>query len=46
MTVRLIDAIVDRLADTLESATAELEGISEQIFDRDLEDSAPAGETL
>lgn len=36
VTVRLMDAVVDRLADTLESATAELEGISERIFDRDL----------
>ena len=36
VTVRLMDAVVDRLADALESATAELEGISERIFDRDL----------
>ena len=36
VTMRLMDAVVDRLADTLESATAELEGISERIFDRDL----------
>jgi len=36
VTVRLMDAIVDRLADSLESATADLEEISERIFDRDL----------
>lgn len=36
VTVRLMDAVVDRLADALESATGELEGISERIFDRDM----------
>ena len=36
VTVRLMDAVVDRLADALESATADLEEISERIFDRDL----------
>ncbi len=36
VTVRLMDAVVDRLADALESATAELEGLSERIFDREL----------
>jgi magnesium transporter len=36
VTVRLMDAVVDRLADALESATGDLEGISERIFDRDL----------
>ena len=36
VTVRLMDAVVDRLADALESATQDLEAISERIFDRDL----------
>lgn len=36
VTVRLMDAVVDRLADALESATQELEGISERIFDREM----------
>ncbi|MES2904903.1 MAG: CorA family divalent cation transporter, partial [Pseudomonadota bacterium] len=36
VTVRLMDAVVDRLADTLESATADLESLSERIFDREM----------
>lgn len=34
--VRLMDAIVDRLADALEGATDDLQAISERIFDRDV----------
>ena len=36
VTVRLLDAVVDRLADALESATLDLEGISERVFDREM----------
>lgn len=36
VTVRLLDAVVDRLADALESATLDLESISERIFDREM----------
>jgi magnesium transporter len=36
VTIRLMDAVVDRLADSLESATQDLEGISERIFNREM----------
>jgi magnesium transporter len=36
VTVRLMDAVVDRLADALESATSDVEAISERIFDREM----------
>ncbi|WP_347717514.1 magnesium transporter CorA family protein [Sphingomonas sp.] len=38
MFVRLLDAIVDRLADELERSSAEIEKISQQIFKKDMED--------
>jgi magnesium transporter len=36
--VRLLDAIIDRLADELESAAAEIERISSHIFQREIDD--------
>ena len=38
MFVRLLDAIVDRLADEIERSNAEIETISQHIFKKDLED--------
>ncbi|WP_395001320.1 magnesium transporter CorA family protein [Sphingomonas sp.] len=38
MFVRLLDAIVDRLADELERSSAEIEKISQHIFKKDMED--------
>ena len=38
MFVRLLDAIVDRLADELERSSAEIEKISQQIFKKDMDD--------
>ena len=35
--IRLLDAMIDRLADELENAAAEIEAISSHIFARDLE---------
>ena len=35
--VRLLDAIIDRLADEIENAASEIESISAHIFARDLE---------
>jgi magnesium transporter len=44
--VRLADAIIDRLADELESVGAEMERISSQIFQKDIEDRRIPAEKL
>jgi magnesium transporter len=44
--VRLVDAIIDRLADELEAVAAEIERISSQIFQRDIEERRIPAEKL
>ncbi|MEA3058527.1 MAG: magnesium transporter [Sphingomonadales bacterium] len=44
--VRLVDAIIDRLADELEAVAAEIERISSQIFQKELEDRRIPAEKL
>ena len=44
--VRLLDAIIDRLADELEGVGAEIERISSQIFQKELEDRRIPAEKL